>query len=169
MRPADAVQVELTGLRVLMSLKDREKESRLDTKTFAGLQGIAWEVPPPPYLESRRKQLDKLEHLLRRNSSIGSGDVSLWSTSPLEQAHGSLETLEDVEEASSENWQQQEQGLSNSRGNSGKFEVPSYVKVRSVSMIGLWISIYVRGDLRRLINSENSSKTPSNYDFHRDP
>ncbi|OEH75493.1 endonuclease exonuclease phosphatase family related protein [Cyclospora cayetanensis] len=69
--------VELTGLRVLMSLKDRDKESRLDVKTSAGLQALAWTSPPPPYLDSRRKTLDSLQKLLRKSSS-GSTDVSAW-------------------------------------------------------------------------------------------
>lgn len=154
------VQVELTGLRVLMSLKDRDKESRLDIKTAAGLQGIAWTAPPPAYLESRRKALDRLEILLRRSSSICSGDVSLWAMDPSPFTQGSQGGPDDYEEA--DNWQQQEhhhqQERTCSRGSTNSGHVPSYVKVRSVSMVGLWISIYVRADLRRLINSTVSSK-----------
>lgn len=140
-----------------MSLKDRDKESRLDVKTSTGLQTIAWSVPQPAFVESRRKALEGLQQLLRRHSSLCSGDVSLWSTGPsaLTQWSRDFDEIGSIQQQQPEELQVERASSRSSSATSN--QVPSYVKVRSVSMVGLWISIYVRADLRRLINSKLSA------------
>ncbi|KAL8272502.1 hypothetical protein Esti_003625 [Eimeria stiedai] len=160
--------VELTGFRVLMSLKDKDKETRLEVKAAAGLQGLAWAVPPPSYAEERRQILDMSEALLSRKSSVCSGDLSAWSTgAPVAVDQGSRAAAPPAEFEDSivdEEWtqldtpyqqqQRQQCALRNAdSSSSSSLHIPSYVKVHSVSMVGLWICIFVRAELRRLINN----------------
>lgn len=157
-------QVELTGLRVLMNLRDRDKEARLEAKTAAGLHWVSCSAPPPAFVESRAPTLQALlktrQKILRR-STAGASPLH-WTSSaasmeaerrdcsfPTDATEGFFEESDfDFHSACDES----EATLQETRS-----DAPVFVKVRSVLMVGLWIGVYVRADLRHFLTGEFGS------------
>lgn len=210
-------QVELTGFRVLMNLKDTEKEARLEQKAAAALNNLAHHFPKPPFAASRQQRLSRAvvsqeplcraaEEGLRSSGSAvsssssfvsctgwgreedstsrkGTGDSDsrkideeggifgffkrdseLSSRLPrsLSTRRGGADSGWDVEAVGRE---QTERGVPASPGRgverfklSSYSQAPTFVKVRSCSMVGLMILVFIRTELKNLLAGKQSGR-----------
>ncbi|PHJ16349.1 endonuclease exonuclease phosphatase domain-containing protein [Cystoisospora suis] len=198
--------VELTGFRVLMNLKDTDKEARLEQKAAAALNNLAHHFPQPPFAACRQQRLSRAfsheprrgarEESLRSLSSIVSSS-SFVSCTGLGRDEGSTSEKGRGEDDSGRfddeggifgyfkrdaqlssglplslftgggvdtGWadegvgrRQASRGVSASPGvvegpRSGAYsQAPTFVKVRSCSMVGLMILVFIRTELKKLL------------------